>query len=331
MKRRDFITLVGSAAAAPMFQPVATHAQQQGGMRRIGQLVSGAENDHESRQRAAALRQGLEPLGWSEGRNIRIDTRFADRPDRFQALAKALVAARPDVIVAQTTPVTAALQRESRTIPIVFSQVSDPIGSGLVASLARPGGNITGFLLYEAGIAGKWLAMLKEIAPGLAHAALMANPETTPFDYFVRSAKAAAPSLAIEVTPAPITGAADIERTMKSLAGAPNGGLVALPSATNILHRELIISLAARYRLPAVYILRSFVAAGGLMSYSVDLIEHIRQAASYVDRILRGAKPADLPVQAPTKYESVLNLKTAKALGLDVPPSLLVRADEVIE
>jgi putative ABC transport system substrate-binding protein len=213
----------------------------------------------------------------------------------------------------------------------VFTQASDPIGSGLVAGLASPGGNITGFLLYEDGIVGKWLAMLKEISPKVAHVALMANPATTPFDYFVRSAKAAAPSLAIDVTPAPITGAADVERAIEALAAVPNGGLVALPSATNILHRDVIIAMAAKYRLPAVYVLRVFVTDGGLMSYSVDVVEQVRQAAAYVERILRGTKPTDLPVQVPTKYETVVNLKTAKALGFDVPPSLLVRADEVIE
>jgi putative ABC transport system substrate-binding protein len=327
MRRREFVTLLGGTTLA---WPLAARAQQ-GAMRRIGQLVSGAEDDPEAQARVAAFQQRLQQLGWTKGRNIHIDTRFADRPDRFQALAKALVAEQPDVILAQTTPVAAALQRESHTIPIVFTQASDPIGSGLVASLARPGGNITGFLLYEDGITGKWLAMLKEIAPGLVHVALMANPGTTPFDYFVRSAKAVAPSLPIEVTPAPITGAADIESTIESLARVPNGGLVALPSATNVLHRDVIITLAARHRLPVVYVLRLFVTAGGLMSYSVDIVEQIRRAASYVDRILRGANPADLPVQAPTQYQTTLNLKTAKALGLDVPPTLLVRADEVIE
>src|SRR5262249_55166285 len=234
------------------------------------------------------------------------------------------------VLLAYTTPVAAAFQRESRTIPIVFLGVSDPIGSGLVASLARPGGNLTGLLLYEEGITGKWLAMLKEIAPGLSRAALLANPKRTPYDYFVRSARSVAPSLAIELAPTPVENAGDIDRVIISFARKPNGGLVVMPG-TAIEYRDLVIALAARHRLPAVYYARFFVTAGGLMSYGIDYVEQIRQAAAYVDRILRGANAADLPVQAPTKYETVLNLKTAKALGLDAPPSLLVRADEVIE
>jgi putative ABC transport system substrate-binding protein len=234
------------------------------------------------------------------------------------------------VLLAYTTPVAAAFVRESRAIPIVFVNVSDPIGSGLVAGLARPAGNLTGLLLYEEGITGKWLAMLKEIAPGLSRAALIANPKRTPYDYFVRSAKSAAPSLAIELAPSPVENAGDIERVIESFAREPNGGLVVLPG-TPFEHRDLVIALTARHRLPAVYPFHFFVAAGGLMSYGTDFVDQSRQAAGYVDRILRGANAAELPVQAPTKYETVLNLKTAKALGLEVPPSLLVRADEVIE
>ena len=282
--------------------------------------------------RRAAFRQRLERLGWSEGRNVRIDYRYAASiVDQYQRLAKELVALQPDVILAHTTSITAALLRENRTVPIVFVSVSDPIGSGLVASLARPGGNLTGLLLYEEGITGKWLAMLKEIAPRLSRAALMANPKTTPYDYFLRSAKVIAPSLAIELEPSPVGNAADIKRVVESFARAPNGGLVVLPDPATSVHRDLIIALVARHRLPAVYWARFFVAAGGLMSYGTDFIDQSRQAADYVDNILRGAKPGDLPVQAPTKYETTLNLKTAKALGLEVPPSLLVRADEVIE
>ncbi len=245
-------------------------------------------------------------------------------------LAKELVRLQPDVLSAHTTPVAAAFQRESRTIPIVFMSASDPIGSGLVASLARPGGNLTGLLLYEEGITGKWLAMLKEIAPDLSRAALMANPKRSPYDYFMRSAKSVAPALTIELVPTPVENAADIERVIESFAREPNSGLVVLPGTPNE-HRDLVIALAARHRLPAVYPFRYFVAAGGLMSYGTDFIDLSRQTAGYVDRILRGANAAELPVQAPTKYETVLNLKTAKALGLEVPPSLLVRADEVIE
>jgi putative ABC transport system substrate-binding protein len=223
------------------------------------------------------------------------------------------------------------LQKQSHTIPIVFLGVSDPIGSGFAESLARPGGNLAGLMLYEEGITGKWLAMLKEIAPRLARAALIANPKTTPFDYYVRSAKVAAPSVAIDVVPSPVESAADIERVIESFVREPNGGLVFLPSTTVVQHRDLIIALTALHRIPAVYPYRFFVNAGGLMSYSADLVDAFRQAASYVDRILRGAKPADLPVQTPTRYVTTVNLKIAKALGFDVPPSLLVRADEVIE
>ena len=223
------------------------------------------------------------------------------------------------------------MRSETRTIPIVFVNVSDPIGLGLVASLARPGGNLTGLMLYEEGITGKWLALLKEITPRLTRAALIANPKTTPYDYFVRAATTAASSLAIEVVPSPIEKVADIERVIESLARLPNGGLVFLPESTSIQHRDLVVALAARHRVPAVYAFRFFVAAGGLMSYGTEIIEQYREAASYIDRILRGANPADLPVQAPSKYQTVLNLKAAKALGLEVPPSLLVRADEVIE
>jgi putative ABC transport system substrate-binding protein len=325
MTRREFITLLGGAAAS---WPLAARAQQPERMRRIGVLTGDAEDDPGVK---AAFRDGLDRLGWPLDRDVRIDYRFAaNNPDQYQPLARELVRLQPDVLLAYTTPVAAAFRRESRAIPIVFVNVSDPIGSGLVASLARPGGNLTGLLLYEEGITGKWLAMLKEIAPGLSRAALIANPKRTPYDYFVRSAKSAAPALGIELAPAPVENAGDIERIIESFAGKPNGGLVVLPG-TPIEHRDLVIALAARHRLPAVYPFRFFVAAGGLMSYGTDFVDQSRQAAGYVDRILRGANAAELPVQAPTKYETVLNLKTAKALGLEVPPSLLVRADEVIE
>jgi putative ABC transport system substrate-binding protein len=242
-----------------------------------------------------------------------------------------MVALRPDAVLAHSTPVVEALQRETGTVPIVFVNVSDPVGSRLVTSLARPGANITGLMLYEEGITGKWLALLKEIAPHLKRAAIMANPISTPYDYFVRSAEAVAQSLAFELVPSPIQNAADIERVIETFARVPDGGLLVLPDGTSIQHRDLVIALAARHRLPTVYAFRFFVAAGGLMSYGTNVIEQNRMAASYIDRILRGAKPAELPVQAPTRYETALNLKTAKALGLDVPPSLLVRADDVIE
>jgi putative ABC transport system substrate-binding protein len=246
-------------------------------------------------------------------------------------LAKELVDLRPDVLLAHSAQIAAVLQRQTRAIPIVFVNVSDPIGAGFVDTLARPGANLTGLMHYEEGIVGKWLALLKEIAPRLARTALMADPKSPVFDYFVRSANAASPSLAIEVVPGPVENAADIERVFDAFARQSDGGLLLPPDITTLTHRDLIVALAARHRLPAVYSFRVFVTAGGLMSYGTDQVEMFGQTASYIDRILRGAKPADLPVQAPTKYETVLNLKTAKALGLTVPPGLLVAADEVIE
>jgi len=325
--RRDFITLLGGAAAA---WPQAVFAQSNR-MPRIGVLVGLAENDPESESRFTKFRQELARLGWSEGRNVHIDYRFAPAGAQAQERAQNLIALRPDVILAHSTPVAVALRHETRTIPIVFVNVSDPIGAGLVASLARPGGNITGMLQYEAGIFGKWLGMLKEIAPRISRVALLANPELPGYHYLVRSTKGAAPSLAIELVPIPVANAADIERSMELFARVPNGGLILPPESTTIFHRDLVIALAAQHRLPAVYAFRLFVVAGGLMSYGTDQIALFGHTSSYVDRILRGEKPADLPVQAPTKYETVLNLKTAKALGLTVPPGLLVAADEVIE
>jgi len=328
MNRRAFITGLGAVLTAPL----AAEGQRADRLRRIGVLMHNAEDDPESKAELAAFRQGLQQLGWLEDRNIRIDIRFAaDRPDQYQVLAKQLVARQPDAIFAYTTPITAALQRESRTIPIVFAEVSDPVGSRIVASLARPGGNVTGLMLYDTGIAGKWAAMLKEIAPHLKRAALLADPRTTPYDYFVRSAQSAAPSLAIELVPSPIENIADMEGVLAAFAGVPNGGLLVLPSGTTTLHRDVVITLAARYRLPAVYPFQFYVTAGGLMSYSTDLVDQSRQAASYVDRILRGTRPTELPVQAPIKYVTTINLKTAKALGLTIPPALLLRADQVIE
>ena len=327
MKRREFITLLGGAVAWPL----AARAQQADRMPHVGVLMGIAEDDRETKARLAKFRQELERLGWSEGRNVRIDIRFAPGGAQAQALAKELVALRPDVILAHSAQIAAALQRETRAIPIVFVNVNDPIGAGFVASVARPGGNLTGLLHYEEGISGKWLGLLKEIAPRLARAALVANPKNPVYDYFVRSANAAAASLAIELVRSPVENAADIERQLDTLAGVPDSGLFLPPDITTIIHRDLIIALAARHRLPAAYSFRNFVEAGGLMSYGTDQINMFGQTASYVDRILQGAKPADLPVQAPTRYETVLNLKTAKALGLTVPPGLLVAADEVIE
>ena len=327
MRRRKFLSLLGSAAAWPL----SARAQQASGMRRIGVLMGTAAEDAESKAELAGFRDSLGKLGWVEGNTIHIDYRFVANPDQYPRLAKELIALRPEVIFAQSTPAAAVLQRETRAIAIVFVNVSDPIGSGFVSSLARPGGNLTGVIAYEPGITGKWLAMLKEIAPRLTRAALVANPKTTAYDYFLRNAEAAAASLDIEVVPSPINDIADFEPAIELFARVADGALLWVPDATLVAHRDVIIALAARYRLPAVYPWRYVVAEGGLMSYGVDVVDAFQQGASYVSRILRGENPADLPVQVPTKYETVLNLITAKALGLSVPPSLLVRADEVIE
>jgi putative ABC transport system substrate-binding protein len=331
VRRREFITMLGGAAVA---WPLVARAQQPDRMRRIGVLVGSAEGDPETTARLAGFRQALEKRGWSEGRNIRIDYRFAPAvgADQAQVLAKELVALQPDVILAQSTAITAALQRESRAIPIVFVTVADPIGSGFVASLPRPSSNLTGVMLYEASVTGKWLAMLKEIAPRLERAAFVVNPKSAPYyNYYLRAAESLSPSLGIKLVPSLVENVADIERTIEAFAQTPNGGLLVPPDNNSVFHRDLIIALAARYSLPAVYWLRLFVVAGGLMSYGGDSIDNFRQAAPYVDRILRGDKPGDLPVQAATKFETTVNLKTAKALGLTVPPGLLVAADEVIE
>ncbi len=329
MKRRDFITLLGGATVA---WPLAARAQLSEKTRRVGVFFILAADDPDTKTDIAAFEQELERLGWSEGRNVHIDYRFgAGRPDRFSPLTKELVALKPEVLVVQSTPATAAVQSETHKIPIVFTRVSDPVGSGFIASLALPGGNITGVTLYEESIVSKWLAMLMEIAPHLTRVALLGTPKSMPFDYFSHAAVSAASSLAIEIVPTPLSADTEVERMIEGVAATPNSGLLFLPDATTLSRRELFVGLAARYGLPAVYALRAFVDAGGLMSYSTDLTEATRLSASYVDRILRGAKPAELPVQAPTKYETVVNLKTAKVLGLSVPESLLVRADEVIE
>ena len=329
MKRREFITIAGGAAAWPLV----ARAQQSATPRRIGVLMSVAADDPRTKAQLAGLRDGLARLGWIEGSTIHIDYRFAGANlDQFSVLAKELIALHPEVIFSQSTPVTAALQKETRAIPIVFVEVSDPTGSGFIASLAHPGGNLTGIIQYEPGIAGKWLAMLKEIAPNLARVALLANPKGTAYEYFLRNATAAASSLGIEIISSPVDNVADLEQSISSLARQHNGGLLCPPETFITAHRDLVIALAAKYRLPAVYPWRYFVTDnGGLMSYGIDLVDVYQQSASYIDRILRGANPADLPVQSPTRYETALNLKTAKALGFSVPASLLVRADEVIE
>ena len=325
--RRQFISALGVAAA----WPVTAQAQKDGRTRQIAILMR-RNDDPDSKAFLEAFHQRLQKLGWTEGTNLRIDVRFAADASQFEPLAKELVSLQPDVILAQTTPLVAAVLRTTQSIPIVFATgVSDPVGSGFVQSLARPGGNVTGFLLYEEGIVGKWLAMLKEIAPTVKRAALIADPRNTPYDYYLRAAQAAAPGLGIDIVPMRLDGAADLEQAITSFANVPNGGLVILPDAGNVANRNKFITLTVRVRLPAVYPLRLYVIAGGLMSYSTDRVDQFRQAAGYVDRILKGEKPSDLPVQAPTRFETVVNLKAAKLIGFDAPPSLLVRADEVIE
>jgi putative ABC transport system substrate-binding protein len=329
MRRREFITLASCTLAG---SPVIVHAQQPHRMRRVGVLIAFAADDPEAKARIAKFDSELNGRGWSEGHQVHIDARFAaGNPEQYSVIAKELVASQPDVIVAHTTLVTAALQRQTHAIPIVFVNVSDPIGAGFVVSLARPGGNLTGVLLYEAGVVGKWLALLKEIAPKLSRVAFIDNPKTSPFDYFQRAAAAAAASLRIELVPSRIETATDIQHAIESFAAEPNGGLLIPPDTTMVTHRDLILALAARHRLPAVYPFKFFVTAGGLMAYAAPQVELFGQAADYVDRILRGANPSELPVQTPTKFETILNLKTANALGLTVPSTLLVRADEVIE
>jgi putative tryptophan/tyrosine transport system substrate-binding protein len=329
MRRRDFIkaAIIGSAVVRPR----TARAQQPTSIKRVGIVVAYADGDPEIKPRILAFRQELDRLGWSESHNLRIDLRYAPPSTPLQALTQDLISSQPDIIFAHGTPVTAALQSQTHTIPIVFVNVSDPVGSGFVESLARPGGNLTGVLLYEQSIVGKWLGLLKEITPHLVRVALLANPKTSAYDYFVRGAEAIAPSLAIRLALNKVETRDDISHSIESFAHFPDGGLLLIPDFTTSNHRDLIITLAAQYRIPAVYSFRFFVTAGGLMSYGTDLIDVFRQGAAYIDRILRGDEPRNLPVEAPTKYETTVNLKTAKALGLEVPPSLLVRADEVIE
>jgi putative ABC transport system substrate-binding protein len=301
-------------------------------MRRIGVLMPLAADDPEAKARLAAFAQGLRELGWIDGRNVRIDTRWSARnADEIRKYAAELVALTPDVILAAGGAVVGTLLQATRTVPIVFTQTPDPVGAGFVASLARPGGNATGFTLFEFGISVKWLELLKEIAPGVTRAAALRDPAITAGIGQFGAIQGVAPSFGVEVSPIDVRDAPEIERAVTAFGRQPNSGLIVLSSATAIAHRDLIITLAARHKLPVVYFARYFVTGGGLISYGPDTIGPHRRAAAYVDRILKGEKPADLPVQAPTKYELVINLKTAKALGLTVPPSLLARADEVIE
>jgi putative ABC transport system substrate-binding protein len=329
VKRRAFITLLGGAAAA---WPPAARAQQPDQMRRIGVLQPLAANDPDAQLRVSAFHRRLQELGWMDGHNVRIDYRWAPGDTARRVQAAELVSLKPEAIVAASTPVVAALRAETRTIPILFVQVIDPVAAGFVTSLARPGGNLTGITNFEFTMGGKWFETLKEISPQLARVAVLYNPKTAPYaGSLLRSVAAAAPSFAMEPTDTPVQDAAEIERAIDTFAQKSNGGLLVLPDASTLLHRDLIIACAAQYRLPAVYPFRYFAVSGGLVSYGTDAADTYRQVASYVDRILRGTKPEELPVQAPIKFELVINLKTAKALGLDVPPMLLARADEVIE
>jgi putative ABC transport system substrate-binding protein len=328
VKRREFITLLGGAAVA---WPMATRAQQSERVRRIGVLTYLAANDAEGQARHAAFTQALGQLGWSEGRNLRIDTRWATADD-IRRHAAELVALAPDVLVAGTgTATVAPLLQATRTVPIVFVVVVDPVGAGFVASLARPGGNATGFTTFEYGMSGKWLELLKQIAPSMTRAAVLRDPAIASGIGQFGAVQAVAPSLGVELSPVDVRDAPEIERAVTSFARSSSGGLIVTPSPLANRHRDLIIMLAARHRLPAVYAWRYYVTDGGLISYGPDSIDQYRRAAGYVDRILKGEKPADLPVQASTDYKLVINLKTAKALGLEVPATLLARADAVIE
>jgi len=328
VRRREFIALLGGAAAA---WPIASRAQEAERVRHIGVLLGSTQDNPDSNARLAALRQGLERLGWSESRNVNIDYRFAAGiAERAQVLARELVAQNPDLIVSNTNLVTSVLQSETRTIPIVFVGVSDPVGSGFVTNLARPSGNLTGFANFEPSMGSKWLEKLREIAPQVKRVGLMLHPEP-PNVGFLRSAEATAPSLQIELVGLAVHSGTDIDRGVEAFAVEPYGGLIIAPNAVTFGNSDRIVALAARYRLPAIYPFAFFAKSGGLISYGSDASDQFREAAAYADKILKGTKPTDLPVQLPTKFESVVNLKTAKALGLEIPATLLALADEVIE
>ena len=329
MRRRDFIAALGGAAAA---WPLAARAQPAERMRRIGVLNSLPADDPEAQARHAAFLQGLQEFGWAVGRNVRIDSRWgAGDADRIGKMAAELAAQAPDVILATGGITVAPLLKATRTLPIVFVIVPDPVGAGFIESLARPGGNATGFLMLEFGLSGKWVELLKETSPGMTRAAILRDPNLSSVMAQLGAIQAVAPSLKVDVSPINVGNARDLERAIAAFARSSNGGLIVTASPSAAIHRDLIIALAARHKLPTVYYERNFVVAGGLICYGPDFIDQYRRAAGYVDRILKGEKPADLPVQAPTKYQLVINLKTAKALGLTVPQTLLARADEVIE
>ena len=330
MRRRDFIKVIaGSAFSCPL----AARAQQTDRMRRIGVLIGFAESDPDVQSWLAAFRGALAKLGWTEGSNLRIELRWAGYDlDRMKTFAKELIDLRPDVILSVTTPVTAALVRETQTIPIVIVTVADPISSGFVTNLGRPGGNVTGFAVYEPGMGGKWLELLKQIAPGVTRVALLFNPATAvPVKFYMSSIEAAASLFAIQASTAPVHAKDEIEGVIAALAGNPGAGLIVMPDLFNTINRDLIIALAARYRVPVIYSVRSFADLGGLISYGPDFAEQYPPAAGYIDRILKGEKPGDLPIQMPIKVPLVINLKTANALGIDVPLQLQQLADEIIE
>jgi putative ABC transport system substrate-binding protein len=331
MKRRDFIAALGGAAAA---WPLAVRAQQDNAPRRLGVLMPSAPDDQEIKKELAAFTRQMQSLGWTEGGNLRVDYRWSGGDSqKMQAFAKELVDAHPDIIFVRSTPATAALSKYTRSIPIVFAVVSDPVGEGFVASLPRPGGNVTGFTNAEASLSGKWLGLLKEIAPKMTHVGYLLDPKVAPGggNYYTSLINAASAASAVVPAAMPVHGSDDVERAIGDFSRTPDSGLIVLPDATTNLHRAQIIALAARYRLPAIYAFRNLVEEGGLMSYGVDVAELFRLAANYVDRILKGAKPADLPVQLPEKFEFVLNLKTAKTLGIRIPPGVMAIADGVIE
>jgi putative ABC transport system substrate-binding protein len=328
MRRRDFIAALGAVAAMPLM----ARAQQGERMRRVGILLNAAADDSQFQTWVGAFLQALALLGWTIGRNVQIDTRWAAaNAAEVRRHAAELAALAPDVILAHGGSTVGPLLQATRTVPIVFPVAGDPVGAGLVDSLARPGGNATGFMDFEFRLGGKWLELLKEIAPSVTRAAVLRDPSQGSGTSQFAAIQTAAPSLRVEVTPVGLRDTGDIERAVSAFARSPNGGLIVTAGAATVLHSNLIVTLAARHKLPAVYTERSFIAAGGLISYGPDFVDQYRRAAGYVDRILKGEKPADLPVQAPTKYQLVINLKTAKALGLDVPQTLLARADEVIE
>jgi putative ABC transport system substrate-binding protein len=328
MRRRDFISLVGGAASWPL----AARAQQPKRMRRICVLISLAADDPQSEARVAALLRGLQPFGWEDGRNLRIDYRWgAGDASRMRSYAAELIALAPDVVVAGGSEATAAFQQATRNVPIVFVNVVDPVGAGFVDSLSRPSGNATGFMLFEYGLSPKWLELLKEVAPGVTRVAVIRDAAIASGIGQLGAIRAVSSSFGMEVSPIGVGDAVEMERAVSAFARGPSAGMIVTGSPSTSFHRDLIISLAVRHRLPAVYPLRFFAERGGLVSYGANVVDQHRLAAVYVDRILKGEKPADLPVQAPTRYELVINMKTARALGLEVPPTLLARADEVIE